>query len=73
MEYFEDDDIEDFPGHDLMETETYDYMDDQTWLFPPKGPGEFAHLKNKNKKKKAKGKKKKQLKGKKKAGVKTDL
>lgn len=28
LEYFEDDDIEDFPGHDLMETETYDYIDD---------------------------------------------
>ena len=64
LEHFELDDIDDFPGHDLIETETYEYLDDQTYLFPPKGPGEFAALKNKKKKKKS---------GKKKLAPKSDL
>lgn len=62
LENFEEDDIEDFAGHDMMEEEEdQELLDDQTWLFPPKGPGEFAHLKNKKKKGK-KGKKAKKAK-----------
>jgi hypothetical protein len=61
---FEDDDIEDFAGYNMIETnEEEDDKDDDTWLFPPKGPGEFKNLKKKKKGKKAKkGKKKKNTK-----------
>lgn len=55
LEDFEEDDIEDFAGHDMIEAPE-ERDDDASWLFPPKGPGEFAKLKNKKKKK---GKKKK--------------
>lgn len=61
---FEDDDIEDFAGHDLIEEEEDETTDDNTWLFPPKGPGEFKKLRNKKKKAK-KGKKTKKKKSKK--------
>jgi hypothetical protein len=64
LENFEEDDVEDFAGHDLIESpETID-EDDASWLFPPKGPGEFKKLRNKKKRKGKKSKKK---------GVKSDL
>ena len=63
---FEDDDIEDFEGHDMIQDEREEPDDDDTWMFPPKGPGEFEHLK----KKKKKGKRGKKGKGKKKASQK---
>jgi len=48
---FEDDDIEDFAGHDLIEDdEEEEDKDDMSWLHPPKGPGEFKDLKKKKKK-----------------------
>jgi hypothetical protein len=61
---FEDDDIEDFEGHDLVEAPEEVDAEDMSWLFPPKGPGEFKKKKSKGKKKKKKGKKsKKKYKG----------
>ena len=58
---FEDDDIEDFEGHDLFEYDEGPDAEDMAWLFPAKGPGQFKdHGKKKGKKKKGKkGKKKK--------------
>lgn len=53
---FEDDDIEDFEGWDLIEVEAEKDRDDMTWLFPTKGPGKFKKTK-KSKKKGKKGKK----------------
>ena len=53
MYEFEDDDIEDFEGHDLVEAPEEVDAEDMTWLFPTKGPGD------KKKKKKSKGKKRK--------------
>lgn len=56
---FEDDDIEDFAGHDIIEDEEEDDPDDMAWLHPPKGPGEFKNLKKKKRGKKNKKKSKK--------------
>ncbi len=53
----EGDEIEDFEGHDLIERRVDPDSDDMTWLFPPKGPGEFKDLKRKKKQKKKTGKK----------------
>jgi hypothetical protein len=66
---FEDDDIEDFAGHDLIEDDDDEEVDqnDMSWLHPPKGPGEFKNLKKKKKgrkNKKKKGKKNKKRKSK---------
>ena len=66
---FEDDDIEDFAGHDLLEDDEEEVdNDDMSWLHPPKGPGEFKNLKKKKKgrksKKGRKGRKTKKSKGK---------
>ena len=47
---FEDDEIEDFEGHDLVEKKIEKDPDDLTWLFPAKGPGQFKKLKKKKKK-----------------------
>ena len=47
---FEDDEIEDFEGHDLIERKQEKDPDDMNWLFPPKGPGEFKKLKKKKRK-----------------------
>ena len=60
LDNFEDDDIEDFEGHDFIEVEEREEKDDADWLHPPKGPGNFAKLKDKKKKKKG-GKKKKKV------------
>lgn len=38
------DTIEDFEGYDLVERREEKDTDDMTWLFPPKGPGEFKDL-----------------------------
>jgi len=59
---FEDDDIEDFEGYNMIEVNEEVDRDDDTWLFPPKGPGEFKDLKKKKSKKAKKGKKKKNTK-----------
>lgn len=56
---FEDDDIEDFEGHELFEYDEGPDSEDMTWLFPAKGPGKFKDLKDKKKKKKKGGIKKK--------------
>lgn len=58
---FEDDDIEDFAGHDVFEHDEQqdEEEDEMAWLNPPKGPGKFKDLKKKKKGKKGrKGKKK---------------
>ncbi len=47
---FEDDEILDFEGHDLLDKKAEKDPDDLTWLFPAKGPGEFKKLKKKKKK-----------------------
>ena len=52
---FEDDEIEDFEGHDLFDYEEGPDAEDMAWLFPAKGPGKFKDMKKK-KKKKGKGK-----------------
>jgi len=67
LENFEDDDIEEFEGYDLVEIDYAEDKSDEDWLFPPKGPGEFKHLadKKKRKDKKKKNKKKKKSKAKK--------
>ncbi len=54
---FEDDDIEEFEGHDLIDVPDEVDHNDMTWLFPQKGPGQFKKLADKKKKKKG-GKKK---------------
>ena len=54
MYEFEDDDIEDFEGHDLIEMPEEGDTNDMTWLFPQKGPGKFKDLDKKKKKKKNK-------------------
>lgn len=59
---FEDDDIEDFEGHDLVEAPEEVDAEDMTWLFPAKGPGKYKKKKGKGKKKKRKGKKNKKKK-----------
>lgn len=63
---FEDDDIEEFEGFDMLDQDDLaEEEDDTAWLFPPKGPGEFKNLKRKKRgrKGKKKGKKaKKQMK-----------
>jgi len=51
LENFEEDDVEDFAGYDMIESPDLVDEDDTTWLFPPKGPGEFKKLRNKKKKK----------------------
>ena len=51
---FEDDEIENFEGWDLIEVAAEKDKDDMTWLFPTKGPGGF-----KKKGKKGKGRKNK--------------
>ena len=58
---FEDDDIENFAGHDLFDDEEEEEVDqnDMSWLNPPKGPGEFKDLKKKKGKKKKRSKKNK--------------
>ena len=56
MSDFEDDEIEDFEGHELFEYDEGPDAEDMAWLFPAKGPGKFKDLKNKKKKKKGKGK-----------------
>ena len=53
---FEDDEIEDFEGWDLIEVQAEKDRDDMTWLFPTKGPGKFKKGGKKGKKKN-KGKK----------------
>ena len=58
---FEDDEIEDFEGHDIYEYDEGPDTDDMTWLFPAKGPGEFKK-KEEEKKKRRKAKKKKEKK-----------
>jgi len=62
---FEGDDIEEFEGHALIEEAEQPDEEDMSWLFPPKGPGEFKNLKKKKRGKK--GKKGKKKKGKKKS------
>ena len=47
---FEDDEVEDFEGHDLIDKKIEKDADDMTWLFPPKGPGKFKNLKKKKRK-----------------------
>jgi len=42
----EDDDIEDFEGHEMLEREDKN-PDDMSWLFPPRGPGEFKQKRKK--------------------------
>jgi hypothetical protein len=54
LENFEEDDIEDFAGYDMIEPMEVRDEDDTSWLFPPKGPGEFKKLRDKKKKKKSK-------------------
>jgi hypothetical protein len=56
---FEDDDIEDFAGHDHIEQAESVDAEDMTWLFPQRGPGKFKNIKKKGKKKKNKKKAKK--------------
>lgn len=56
---FEDDEIEDFEGHDLFEYKEGPDPEDMAWLFPQKGPGKFKDLKKKKKVKKGKSKNKK--------------
>ena len=56
---FEDDDIEDFEGHDYMEEPESVDTEDMGWLFPKRGPGEFKNFKKKGKKKKKRSAKKK--------------
>ena len=53
---FEDDDIEDFEGWDLIEVPDEQDHNDMAWLFPQKGPGKFKDINKK--KKKSKGSKK---------------
>ena len=36
---FEDDEIEDFEGHELIEVPEEEDKNDMAWLFPQKGPG----------------------------------
>ena len=67
---FEDDDIEDFEGHDLIEVAEDPDREDMTWLFPTKGPGGFRKKGKKGKGKKG-GKKNKAKKAK--AEPKTEL
>lgn len=55
---FEDDDIENFEGHDLIDVPEEQDHNDMTWLFPQKGPGKFKDVNKKKKKAKGKGKKK---------------
>ena len=55
---FEDDEIEDFEGHDIFDYDEGPDAEDMGWLFPSTGPGEFRNLKDKKKQKKnKKGKK----------------
>lgn len=62
LENFEDDDVEDFAGYDMIESPDYVDEDDTSWLFgAPKGPGEFKKLRDKKKKKKGKKKKSKKV------------
>ena len=58
MYEFEEDDIEDFEGWDLIEVPEDQDRNDMAWLFPQRGPGQFRDVKNKKKTKKSKGKKK---------------
>ena len=51
---FEDDEIEDFEGWDLIEVQAEKDRDDMTWLFPTKGPGKFKKGGKKGKKNKGK-------------------
>jgi len=51
---FENDEIEDFEGWDLIEVDAAKDRDDMTWLFPAKGPGKFKKGKKAKKTKKAK-------------------
>jgi hypothetical protein len=50
---FEDDEIEDFEGWDLIEVHDGPDPDDMSWLFPTKGPGQYKNLKKKKKSKKS--------------------
>lgn len=59
---FEDDDIEEFEGWDLMDVPEEQDTNDMAWLFPQKGPGQFKDLAGKKKKKKKSSKKKKTVK-----------
>ena len=68
LDDFEGDDIEDFAGYNLIDQpdpEEEEDDDDTSWLFPPKGPGEFKNLKKKKRGKKGKKKGKKSKKSKK--------
>ena len=58
----EDDDVEDFAGHELVEPPSDVDTDDMSYLFPTTGPGEFRKLRDKKKKKKGKKNKKKKSK-----------
>ena len=60
---FEDDEIEDFEGYELIEVPEEGDRNDMAWLFPLRGPGEFRDLAER--KKKRKNKKNKNKKGKK--------
>lgn len=55
---FEEDDIEDFEGWDLIDVPEDQDRNDMAWLFPQRGPGQFKKLKDKKKTKKNKNKKK---------------
>ena len=52
---FEEDDIEDFEGWDLIDNPEEQDQNDMAWLFPQKGPGQFRDLATKKKKKSGKG------------------
>ena len=58
---FEDDEIEDFEGWDVIEVPAEKDRDDMTWLFPTKGPGKFKKKSKKGKKKGKKSKAKEEL------------
>ena len=60
----EEDEIEDYEGHDLIEMPAEQDHNDMAWLFPQRGPGQFKEKverkkkKSENKKKGKKGQKK---------------
>jgi len=42
--------VEDFEGYDLLDIRPEVDTDDMSWLFPPKGPGDFKDMTKKRKK-----------------------
>ena len=50
---FKEDSVDDFEGHDLVDRRPQPDAEDMSWLFPPKGPGEFKQRKKKSKRAKA--------------------